>query len=386
MTIIELFDENQIENVVSALSLKPDKVVFVGFESIMTRDRKKDIEDFFKLKGIKLQLEYETVKTYEYENILNTLKSVLKTNEDCIFDLTGGSELVIMAMGELAAENDMPVVQFDAESKKLVKVRKPEKIGEFSRITSKIREHFTLMGGLKVSNEAWLFSNDFKEDIKSIWEACKIDHYLWNKMTPFFANIDESGKVAIVTEEEKQVEILESLSESGVLRNFSNKNGIIRFTYKNSQIERCLTKAGNILELYGYVSALEINERQPGYFSDIDIGVMADWDGVLLDWRERTKDIKNEIDLVFMRGAIPVFVSCKNGEVTKEALYELETVASHFGGKYVTKVLFASYDLDLTTNRKYIAQRAKDMGIKVVCGIDKMTHEKFLSELMLAAK
>ncbi len=386
MTIIELFDENQMENVVSVLSLKPEKVVFVGFDSVMTSDRKKDIEKFFKIKGIKLQIEYAIVESDDYQNILNTLERVFKANEDCIFDLTGGSEMVIMAMGELSSQNDVPVVQFDIENKKVVKVRKPEAIGECSRTASKISEHFTLMGGLKVSNDVWSFSEDFKADIKRIWEACKIGHYVWNKMTPLFANIDEGGEVVIDTKEKKQEEILEALSEKGILRNFSNKNGIVRFTYKNSQIAKCLTKAGNILELYAYVSALEINERQMGYFSDIDIGVMADWDGVLLDWRQRTKDTKNEIDLVFMRGAIPVFVSCKNGEVTKEALYELETISRHLGGKYVTKVLLASYDLDLTSNRKYVAQRAKDMGIKVVCGIDKMGHEKFLSELMLAAK
>ena len=42
MTLIELFDSCQIENVIAALRFKPQKIVFVGFKEVMTKKRQND--------------------------------------------------------------------------------------------------------------------------------------------------------------------------------------------------------------------------------------------------------------------------------------------------------------------------------------------------------
>ena len=46
-----------------------------------------------------------------------------------------------------------------------------------------------------------------------------------------------------------------------------------------------------------------------------------------------------------LKGLIPIFISCKSGKMTEKntlhALYELDTVANRFGGKYAKKVLVA---------------------------------------------
>ena len=48
----------------------------------------------------------------------------------------------------------------------------------------------------------------------------------------------------------------------------------------------------------------------------------------------------NEIDVIALDGFVPVIVSCKCGnQANKDAIYELETVARRFGGKYARKML-----------------------------------------------
>ena len=47
----------------------------------------------------------------------------------------------------------------------------------------------------------------------------------------------------------------------------------------------------------------------------------------------RPQETKNEIDVMLMRGVVPVFVSCKNGAVKMDELYKLDTVAQRFGGR-----------------------------------------------------
>ena len=74
-----------------------------------------------------------------------------------------------------------------------------------------------------------------------------------------------------------------------------------------------------------------------------------------------------------MRDLIPLFISCKNGEVHKEALYELDTVAKKFGGKYGKKYLIATYLSSDKESVKYLKQRAKDMNITLIDNINTKT-------------
>ena len=73
---------------------------------------------------------------------------------------------------------------------------------------------------------------------------------------------------------------------------------------------------------------------------DCMVGVHLDWDGVI--YNHSLKDTLNEIDVLSLRGVIPTFISCKNGKVTAEELYKLNTVAHRFGGQYSKKVLVAT--------------------------------------------
>ena len=83
-----------------------------------------------------------------------------------------------------------------------------------------------------------------------------------------------------------------------------------------------------------------------------------DWDGVIEAGGNR--DVLNEIDVMSIRNNRPTFISCKIGNVDQMALYELETVANRFGGKYAKKVLATAQELSATHMR-----RAEEMGIEV---------------------
>ena len=72
-------------------------------------------------------------------------------------------------------------------------------------------------------------------------------------------------------------------------------------------------------------------------------------------------DVKNEIDVMLLEGFCPVFISCKNGKVDQMALYELDTVAKRFGGKYAKKILMAGQEI----SEGYLL-RAEEMDIECV--------------------
>ena len=91
-----------------------------------------------------------------------------------------------------------------------------------------------------------------------------------------------------------------------------------------------------------------------------EAGVHIDWDG-----KRSERDVLNEIDVIAIKGNVPIFISCKNGRLGKtqslHALYELDTVTSRFGGKYAKMIMIAPQGLYSETD----FLRAEEMGIEV---------------------
>lgn len=74
------------------------------------------------------------------------------------------------------------------------------------------------------------------------------------------------------------------------------------------------------------------------FFQDVKSGVYLDWDSALHDTGERVETV-NEIDVIMMHNLIPVFASCKNGNMSVDELYKLKVVAERFGLGYARKIL-----------------------------------------------
>ena len=162
---------------------------------------------------------------------------------------------------------------------------------------------------------------------------------------------------------------------AGLVSGYRVFDGRISYRYKNDFVRSCMSKAGNILENYVYMCAVMLSERESGFFGDIAVSVSADWDGV------PQSGTKNEIDVVAMHGFVPVFISCKNGGAKKEALYELDTVARHYGGEHAVKILVTTSDRANESARLSLIERAENMGIAVIGDTDVISAEKFIARL-----
>lgn len=399
MTLIELFDDCQIENVIAGLRLCPEKIIFVGFEETMKPERIAALETFFAMRQFHTKFEYKIVESDNFSQICSMLHSIIDRNEHCVFDLTGGKELVLTAMGAVSVERNIPMLQFNVETGEMLRVRNAEDISETQKSTMTIAESVVLNGGSVVPDcngfFEWDITEEFKEDIKTMWEICKENCGLWNVICFVFSTLELNGAVTedlkitadVYCLKKKRIninwenDVITSLRAKGLIKDFSIKNDIVSFSYKNRQVQACLTKAGDVLELTTYLSLKEIARRELGYYDDIDIGVMVDWDGVIHGEYEEKKDTSNEIDVMLMQDLVPVFISCKNGEVKKEALYELETVANRLGGKYAKKILLTTFVCKSTSARKFIEQRAEDMGIRLVAGMETKDEEGFIKAL-----
>mgnify|MGYP000258904055 FL=1 len=98
MTIVEFFDLAPIENIISSLTMQVDKAVFVGASKAM-RKRGELLRKFLADKGRDIEFEYVIINKYDLSGIVAALSRIVENEAEPVFDLNGGEDLLLVAMG-----------------------------------------------------------------------------------------------------------------------------------------------------------------------------------------------------------------------------------------------------------------------------------------------
>ncbi len=380
-TLIELFDVCQVENAIAGLRFMPEKIVFVGFKETMSgNSREQAIRTFFANRAPEIVLEFEIVGRYDFTSIVDRLNSIIDRNEDCGFDVTGGKELVLAAMGAVSASRNVPMFQIEVDTGNIHPLKNCDELIETPKSVMTISEAIALNGctvldDTDLPKTHWKLTEGFKKDIEILWDLSRNDFSIWNKQCFALSTYDGTILDGLTIRADigsmkkkpfKDESLIKALIERGYLQDYDETDDEVTFRYRDDQIHQCLTKAGNVLELLLYTLMQEITAETPGFYDDIDTGVFIDWDGVVHSRFNKQVDTTNEIDIIAMRDMVPIFISCKNGEVEKEALYELSTVSKKFGGKYSKRYLIASFLSHTPAKDNFLRQRAFDMDINLL--------------------
>ena len=167
----------------------------------------------------------------------------------------------------------------------------------------------------------------------------------------------------------------------GLIKLRRNESGLLIFNYKNRIVRECLTKSGSVLEYYTYKTALKMRENGFPVFDSVETGVVLDWDG-------RANGTRNEIDVMMMRGVTPVFISCKNGDISVDELYKIGAVADRFGADFSRRALLSTAFFDSGSRgfagpnaSNNMEERARDMRIRPISCVHRMTESEFAQAL-----
>ena len=392
MTVIEFFDRTPIENIIGSITVSFNKIIFVGDNRLMS-EFKPIYKDFLHNRGILAEVCYRGINKNNLWGIVEVLSEIVEQEEQCFFDLTGGEDLALVAMGivfERYRHKNIQMEHFNLNSTKSADADNDGRLVSTLEPNLTIEEFISLHGGKiryalneneDIGTFKWSFTADFIRDINLMWEICRKDPKKWNseiyvilKMCEFLHNQNSLYVTANLSALEDFVnnwggkfvsptELLNKLQSAGLIRGLSTKNGELAFTFKNAQVKKCLTKAGTVLELKVTTLAMAATRKDGSHiYSQAMNGVFIDWDG----GDQKETDTFNEIDVVLLGRFTPIFISCKNGQVDDEELYKLETVANRFGGENVKKVLIATYFGKQGDRKKHFEKRANDMGIEFI--------------------
>ena len=406
MTYVEFFSPSVTENICACLARTPDRVILVGDKRKQLQSHANRYQELFAQRGSKIEFQWRSVNKNDMQSIINALSELVETYDDCVFDLTGGEDLYLVVMGivsERYSAREIRMQRFNLHNGTVIDCDLDGKVLQEMELPQlSIDENIRFYGGEVLyggeTTYQWDMTQEFMEDIAVMWDICCTGVRRWNALIAVFAaaeRIDASRDTPLkITVQKELLEkslwyadddyvmesgIAQMLQMTGMLTRCQCDETTLTLEFKNQQIKRVLTKAGTILELAVYLAGLLAQDDDGPTYNDVMTGVSISWDGEKPD---ETVDIRNEIDVLMMRGTVPVFVSCKNGTVEIEELYKLSTVANQFGGSYGKKVLVATALDTMGIREEYVRARAEDMDIRILDDV----HTKKFSELIKTVK
>lgn len=415
MTVIEFFDKNPLENLVAALSLRPDRVIFFGNAALMSQQRSACL-NMLREKSINTEVVWQRVDCDNLPLLIETLTRTVENEADCLIDVTGGEDLVLVAAGavyeKLRKQRKLQLQRFDLARGCFFDCDGDGKVRNAMLPTLTVAENVALRGGIVryqnkngAGTEPWDLTQTLLRNVELLWSISRHAPAQWNVALSVLrgqerhtsrndplqvrVNLNQLNQAA-----EKAgasylflLELLHKMHDNGLLLSFMETDRTLSYRYQDKQLYRLLQKAGNVLELKILLLALQMKAADGSpWCTDAVNGVYIDWDGTLHTRQDTQKDTENEIDVLLMRHIFPVFISCKNGMVKEDELYKLNTVADRFGGKYSRRILVTTYLGKSAKSNAYLRQRASDMYISLIENVHTLSDAEIQAQLRAACE
>lgn len=354
--LITQVDEHNEFNILATKRFNPKKVIFIY---------KKEDESFLKslkkyytnyLPNISLQ------ELIVIEGDINELSKIILDNKNkhLLVNLTGGSRINSLEMFNICKDNSIKSIYIDIKNKYLY---------IFNNKVEIIREEFEDLeldkiikaSGGEVINDSTELCN--KKDLilltKAIYKNLEIWHKYKQKLydSNIFIHYAEDSQVIkinlnLLGKDERELlgKILIYLKRTGGIDHI-NENNEIKVCFKKEYLKSFIFKSGTWLEVATNNIINEIKE-----IDEVRSGVM-------FLWNDKSKVVRNELDVVAVKDSVAICISCKDSDKYNEnALNELDVYSNKIGGKNVYKILVATKD----PIKSAVKDRAREMGISLI--------------------
>lgn len=382
-TLIELYDERAIENVLAPDMFRPEEIIYLCPEEVAAdQPRQAKYAQFFRRRGWKPSLTFLPCSLYDAEAILAQLTGIDDTHADCALDVTGGTDAALFAGGMFAADRPVPVFTYSRRMNSFFNIRNAPFADQLPcRVKYRVEDFFLMAGGSmragRVDNRVLadympLFDGFYDlycrhrrqwTDYVSYFQRVSPDAEELSVQAPLTVRLDRGRSVSMPPSLLAELETLGMLAEVSV-----GEEAAFRFT--DAQMRTWLRDVGSVLELYVFKACIDA-----GIFEDVVSSAVVDWS----DDRGHA-NVSNEIDAVAARGVIPLFISCKTCAVKTEALNELAILRDRFGGKGAKAAIVTSEKCNAAARH-----RAAQLGIAVI-DAEELAREKLIHRLKVIMK
>ena len=369
-TLIELYDERAIENVLAADMFRPQRIIYLcPTEIAQSRARQEQIAAFFRHRGWSPELIFAEASLYKVDRILRQLLTISERFPDCAMDVTGGSDAELVAAGMFAAQADVRVFTYSRKKNRFYNISGAEFADNLPcNISYSVKDFFLMAGGTllpgRVDNG---ILKEYLDDIDPFFDCFLRYRRDWTNIITYMQRVapGEYGQVPSMRVQGNYTvkgerggriraneEALQAFEQIGFLRDLKIVSGEqVSFRFRDANTRAWLRDVGSVLELYVYKACLDAD-----IFNDIISSAVVRWDEVL-----GHASVLNEIDVMASRGVVPLFISCKVSDIKTEALNELAILRDRFGGKGAKAAIVSTGRCNAAARH-----RAAQLGIAVI--------------------
>ena len=368
-TLIELYDERPLENVLGAEMFRPKRVVYICPESA-ARDQalQKKMRAYFGCRGQRVELVFFKADVYDAGAVLALLRSIVERFPDCAVDITGGTDAVLFAAGMLSAETEIPVFTYSRKKNCFYNIKNADFAdGRPCDLRYRVEDFFRMAGGSvregRVDNA---ILSRYMQDFDPFFRVYLDNRRDWTKIVTYIQRVSPggqdgsysllaSGARVVKGERGSRIEAperaLSALADIGFISELRVEDESVSFRFRDAQIRAWLRDVGSVLETYVYKACLDT-----GIFDDVRTSVVVDWEG-----ESKGNAVSNELDVMCSRGVVPLFISCKTCDVKTEALNELAVLRDRFGGQMAKAAIVTA-----ERGNARMRSRAAELNIRVI--------------------
>jgi hypothetical protein len=380
-------------NLLPALAVQPSVIVLLTSDSMLAKQAvlKTLIAKTPKLSDTVVEC-FEGLPDYNVGSIEDYALSVFEELEqrypkaEFIYDLTGGSKLMALVLAKVFTGDNFSQLYLNTQNNLLEYVEPPNKPSEKLSALIDAKTYLTANGATWRS--ALSESDEWREHVlcrKTLtFEFANLlkRHHL--DMENFIRQLnsaasDSSNKDKGLHAPEQQLNfipkvcqpLMQAIADQGMLD--WHAHNVKDITFVNEDAVSYLN--GGWLEEYFYLVCEQVG------LEDSHCSVK------FTDTSIRKSDNHNELDGLCAFNNRLLIAECKTAKLGKDQqkdnniLYKIDSIASHIGGQFCTRLLLSALPLDHQTHNKRqvnVTQRAKSIEVRVLAGKDIVTLKDHL--------
>ncbi len=376
MTLINLLDDYNENNIAAVLELRPKKAVFVFLDNLANLANFNDLKGMLGKKVPGLEIESFMYKEGSMEDIKQLFSSC--NPEGTVVNLSEGPKLLSLISYRMAVKNNISAIYIDLVHKRIIDMNNliykdinPDIIdltvedmikstgaqvvkescgpGKKNCYTNMLVHFADNYGQWKLAKEIFRDSSRLRHNQVYILNlAINLNH------------IREDAKYALEW-------FLGVMLKEGLISSYRMGRSMANLQFKDREAKSFILFAGGWLEALTFWAISQIQ------------GVDDVRSGVVFSWARKRENISNELDVVATVDGRLICISCKDTDrYDVEDLNELEVYAKRLGGREVIKILVAT---ELPKRAELVLHRAEEMDIGII--IFKGDMRSFIHELEL---
>ena len=340
-TLIELYDERAIENILAPDMFRPKRIIYLCSHEVMQdHGRQEKLRAFFKRRGWEPEVLFMEASLFKADRILRQLLNIAEKYPNCALDVTGGSDAALFAAGMFTAQTGAPAFTYSRKKNCFYDICGADFADDMvCTLSYSVEEFFMMAGGTllpgRVDNSVL---SKYLDDFEPFFACFLRFRRKWANIISYIQRIsqveedqvppmDVQGKYIVKGERGSKISAneaaLREFARIGFIEDLEIVSGVsVSFRFRDSNVRSWLRDVGSVLELYTYKACLDT-----GLFNDVVSSAIVRWDDVV-----GHGSVSNELDAMAARGVTPLFISCKACDIKTEALNELAILRDRFGG------------------------------------------------------